>query len=187
MRGRRGTQCVAARLDESPGAVVHRVREPVEAAGRNEELLGQGTRPPRDADLAAIGTHVMTPGRAPSAAAAAEHGVAGDPRADPALVDVRTDGGHCAAPFVTRAQRETRLALLEIGQLPGEKLDIGAADSHPVNIDHHLARTGNRHGDALNAGRLGALDNQGAHKAGHRGASIIIIRPDMPVAFRIVA
>jgi len=56
----------------------------------------------------------------------------------------------------------------------------------PAHVDHHLARPGDRHGDALDARRLGAVDDQGAHQASHRGASIII-RPDMPVAFRIDA
>jgi hypothetical protein len=174
LSGQHRAQRVAARLHEGPGAVVHRTGEAVEAADGNEELLGEGTRPAGDADLAPVGAHVMTPGRAAAAATAAEHGVAGDARADPALVGLRPDGGHGAAPLVTRAQREARLSLLEIGQFPGEKLDIGATDSYLVHIDHHLAGAGNRHGDALNAGRLGAVDNQGAHQAGHRGPSVII-------------
>jgi hypothetical protein len=69
---------------------------------------------------------------------AAEHGVPGHPGAQPAGIHLVADSGHHAAPLVTWADREADLALGEVGQLPGEQLDVGSADPGPADVDHDL-------------------------------------------------
>ena len=116
-----------------------------------------------DADLPAAGADVPAPGRAPRAAPAAEHGVAGHPGAQPAGIDPVADRGHHAAPLVPRADREADLALGEVGQLPGEQLDVGPADPGPADIDDDLARPGYRRLDILDPGRPGPGNHECAH------------------------
>jgi hypothetical protein len=64
-------------------------------------------------------------------------------------------------------QREARLALLEIGQLRGEQLDVSAADARPAHVHDQLPRAGDRRVHVLNRSRLRPVDHQRAH-IGHR-------------------
>ena len=52
---------------------------------------------------------VVPAGQAPAALAAAQHGVAGDPPAEPRRVDARPDRRHRAAPLVAEPHRVARL------------------------------------------------------------------------------
>jgi hypothetical protein len=164
-RGRRGAPGVASRFDQGPGPVVDGVRQPVQARRRDQHLLRQRARPPaHDPDLAAVRADVAPPGPAAPAPPAAEHRVPGDPHAEPAGRNPGPGRGHHAAPLVPRPDREPRLALAEVGQLPGEQLDVGPADPGPPDVDHDLPRPGNRVLDLLDPGRPGPGDHQCAHE-----------------------
>ena len=105
------------------------------------DLLGQRTRSPvADPDFIAVVAHVLMPSLAPAAGAIAHHHVAHDAAADPRGVDPVANGGDGARPLMTEAHRIGRMPGVEIGHLAGEELDVGAADSHPFDVDDDLAR-----------------------------------------------
>src|SRR3712207_9192564 len=73
-----------------------------------------------------------------SAAAAgpvAQHGVAHDPPAEPRPVDAIAESGDATGPLVAQAHRIGGVPLGEVGHLPGEELDVRAAEPHPLHVD----------------------------------------------------
>ena len=167
LRGPHGALGVAAGLDEGAGPVVDGRGQPVQAGHGHQHLVGQRARPGRDPDLVTIRADVPVAGQTAVAATAAEHGVGRDADAQPRLVDVRADPGDDAAPLVPRTEWEARLPLLEIGELPGEQLDVGPADPDPVHVDYDLTRGRTRDLDLADPGRPGAVDNQRPHHIAH--------------------
>jgi hypothetical protein len=87
---------------------------------------------------------MVPPAAATLAPAAAQHGVAGDPAAEPRPVGVVAHRGDGPAPFVARAHRVPGVALSQVGHLAGEELDVGAAHAGPLDVDHGLAGRGHR-------------------------------------------
>jgi hypothetical protein len=124
---------------------------------------------PADAQLLPGFADMLVSAPAAAAGAAAEHGVAGDPAADPARVDPlarRRDG---PGPLVAEPDRELGVAVVEVGHLAGEELDIGPAHPGPLDIDDDL--TGPRDGrvDLLDASLPRGGDHEGPHRCGaHR-------------------
>ena len=72
-------------------------------------------------------------------AAAAEHGVAGDPLARPGRIHPGADRGDGTAPFVTEPYRVRRVALMQVRHVAGEKLDVGTAHPGAFDVHHDLA------------------------------------------------
>ena len=82
-----GAQRVATGLDHRARGVVDVVGQAQERAGRDTELLGERAGvAAADADLGPVLAHVVAPAEAASARSAAEHGVARDAAADPAVL-----------------------------------------------------------------------------------------------------
>ena len=107
----------------------------------HRQLLGERARPAvADADLVAVGAQVLAAARAPVAVPAAEHRVAGDPGAEPALVDALADAGDRAGPLVADPHRVARLAGVQVGHVAGEELHVGAAHARAFDVDDDLAR-----------------------------------------------
>ncbi len=108
-------------------------------------LLGQRTRSPvPDPDFITVVAHVLMPPLTPAAGAIAHHHVTHDAAADPRGVHAFANGGDGAGPLMTEAHRIRRMPRVEIGHLAGEELDIGAADSNPIDVDDDLPRAGYR-------------------------------------------
>ena len=61
-------------------------------------------------------------------------------RPDPRRIDALPHLGDHARPLVAEAHRVRRVALVEVGHLAGEELDVGAADADPFDVDDRLAR-----------------------------------------------
>ena len=136
-----GPQRVAARLDQGPGRRVDRVRQRVQRRGRHQPAARPGRRATRRGCRSRSGPRTRAaPAQAAAAPAAAEHGVAGDPPADPGLVDAVADGGDGPAPLVPEPHRVFGVALVQVGHLAGEELHVGAAHTDPLDVDHDLAR-----------------------------------------------
>ena len=109
------------------------------------DLLGQRTRSPvADPDFIAVVAHVLMPSLTPAAGAIAHHHIAHHAAADPRSVDPVANGGDGARPLMTEAHWIGRMPGVEIGHLAGEELDVGAADSHPFDVDDDLASAGHR-------------------------------------------
>src|SRR5438067_2083082 len=79
-----------------------------------------------DAHLLPVRAHVLASPTAAAAHLVAEHRVAGDPPAEPPLVDAVAHRGHPAAPLVAGAQRVGGVPRLEVVELAGEELHVGA-------------------------------------------------------------
>ena len=78
-------------------------------------LGGEGARPAvADADLEPVRAQVLPPAEAPFAVATAEHGVPGDPLAEPGRVGARPERGHGAAPLMTDPDRIRGLAGVQV-------------------------------------------------------------------------
>ncbi len=153
-----GPQGAAGRLDHRPGHRADAVRQSAQRRDRHRQLLRQGAGPAAaDADLGTVLADVLPPGAAPGAVAAAEHGVAGDPLPYPGRVGPVPDRGHGAAPFVPEPHRVRRVALMQVGHVAGEELNVGPAYPGPLDVHHHLAGRGYRrldlgHGEVARAG-----------------------------------
>ena len=153
-----GAQGAAGRLDHRPRRRADAVRQGAQRRDRHRQLLREGAGPPAaDADLEAVFADVLPPGAAAVAVAAAEHGVTGDPLARPGRIDPVPDRGHGAAPFVAEPHRVRRVALVQVGHVAGEELDVGPAYAGPLDVHHHLAGCGHRwldlgHGELARAG-----------------------------------
>ena len=112
----------AARRPEPPAArpgrpVVHRERlPPAGSRTRAGVPAGSGGSTPSPSMVSPITRRPTQPGSA------------------------RPDRGHRAAPLVTGPHREARVALVQVGHLPGEELDVGAAYADPLDRDDRLAR-----------------------------------------------
>ena len=128
-------------------------------------LLGQRPRPPvADADLEAVGADVVEPGEAVLAVAASEHRVAGDALAEPSVVRGVTDADDPAGPFVAEADREVRVALIDVGHLAGVELDVGAADADPLDLDEQFTGGGDRVGHVEHRRLARCGDDERAHQ-----------------------
>jgi hypothetical protein len=103
------------------------------------------------------------------APAAAEHGVAGDPQADPGGVDVLPDRRDDTAPLVPDPDGIFGLAAVQVGHLAGEEFGVGAAHARPLDIHHHLTRTRLGWLDVPDLSPAGAGDDKGPH--GHLAAT----------------
>ena len=104
------------------------------------------------------------PPPAAAAAPAAEHGVAGDPAAEPAGSTPGADRATRAAPLVAEPHRVGGVALVQVGHLAGEELHVGAADADPRRRRRRPApAAGHRRRDLLDLGPPGAGDDEGAH------------------------
>jgi hypothetical protein len=55
------------------------------------------------------------------------------------------------------------VALVQVGHLAGEELDVGAAQAGPLHVDHHPPRLGRRRRDVPHPGPAGTLDHERAH------------------------
>ena len=145
----RRAQRVAARLDQR--AEHARRRRPGSAcsdAGRHGDLLGQRAGPAAaDADLVPVLAHVLAARAAAAADAAAEHRVARDPPAEPGRVDAGADARRpCPHHSWPEPHRVRGVALVQVGHLAGEELDVGAAHADPLDVDDDLARGRHRRG-----------------------------------------
>jgi hypothetical protein len=117
----------------------------VQSGDRHGQLFGQRAgEPAPDPDFDAELTDVLVAPPAATTDPAAQHGVAGDPAPDPAVVHPVTDLDDHAAPLVTEPDRELGMAVAQIRHLAGEELHVGATDTDPLDVDHHLARLGSR-------------------------------------------
>src|SRR3954447_5595210 len=133
--------------------------------GGDGELLGERPGPTAaDADLLAVLAHVLPPPAAAPADLVAEHRVAHDPLAEPGGIDAVADRGDPAAPLVPRPQGIGGVARLQVGQLPGEQLDVRAAHADPLDVDDHLPGDCHRNGHLLHR----TLPRPGQHEGPHR-------------------
>src|SRR5699024_7591623 len=73
---------------------------------------------------------------------ATEHGVTGDPLANPIRRYPGPDLAHCAGPLVPRSKRILRMTGVEVCHVAGPKFLIRAAHAHEVDVDHDLAGFG---------------------------------------------
>ena len=64
-------------------------------------------------------------------------------------VHAGADRGHPAGPLVAQPHRVAGVALVQVGHLAGEELDVGAADADPLDVHHHLAGRSDRRCDVL--------------------------------------
>ena len=108
---------------------------------------------------------MLQSGHAPPALAATQHGVPGDPSAQPGRVDPVTSGRHGAAPFVPQPHRIPRETLVQIGHLTGVELDIGTADADPLDIHDDFAGAGNRRRHLLHPGFAWTSDDERPQRA----------------------
>ena len=96
-------QGVTAGLDQGAERVIDVVGQRPQCAHRHRELLGERARTTAaDADLGAELAHLLVPGAAPAAGAAAQHRVSGDAAAEPLRVDAvaeRRDGAAHSWPM----------------------------------------------------------------------------------------
>jgi hypothetical protein len=97
------------------------------------------------------------------AGAAAEHGIAGHPAAEPGRIDLRADLGDDAAPLVADADRVGGLAAVQVGHRAGEELRVRAADPGALDVDDDLARAWFGGCHVLDLGLARAGDDEGAH------------------------
>src|SRR4051794_30114266 len=128
------------------------------------QLLGERSGPAvADPDLVPVRAQVLPAAGAALAGAAAEHGVAGHPAAEPGRIDPRAGRGDDAAPLVADADRVDGLVAVQVGHRAGEELRVRAADPGPLDVHDDLARTrfGRCHVLDLGRGRTG--DDEGAH------------------------
>ena len=101
-----GAQGVAARLHHRAGGVIDAVRQRPQRGDRHEHLLREGARPSTtDADLVAPCADVLAAVDAAVTGAAAQHGVAGHPPAEPGRPGAVAGRGDHAAPLVAGPQR----------------------------------------------------------------------------------
>ena len=157
-RGPDRPQGVPARLDECARDGIHRVGQWMQRCDRHCHLLGKRAgEATANADLVAVLADVLQPGKAAPAATAAEHGVAGRAATDPARVDVVADGGDGSAPLVSEPHRIGRVALVQIGHLTGEELDVGAAHTDALDVDDDLTLRGRRALDVLDLAASGPV------------------------------
>src|SRR6266536_2947598 len=117
---------------------------------------------PRPTVAATKGRGSTFPAAAP-APAAAQHGVAGDPAAHPGRVDALADRGDRPAPFMSWPHRIFRVALVQVGHLAGEELDIGPADAGQLDVDDGLAGSGRGARDVRDDGLPRAGDDESSH------------------------
>ena len=65
---------------------------------------------------------------------------------------------------MTEAHRELGLAVVQVGHLAGEELHVGATDTDPLDVDHHLPRRGGRRSDVLHLVLSGRGDDECSHR-----------------------
>ena len=106
---------------------------------------------------------MLPPAQAPVAVAAAEHGVADDPAADPRRVHAVTHGGDDAAPLVPDPHRIPGLARVEVVHRAGEELRVGAAHPGALDLDDHLARARDGRFHVLDGRLAGPGDDERSH------------------------
>ena len=87
------------------------------------------------------------------------------------VVDAVTDLDHHAAPLVSEPHRELGLAVVQVGHLAGEELDVGATDADPVDVDHDLARGGRRRRDVLRPRLSGRGHDERPHRRTGSGST----------------
>ena len=182
--GLNGPQGTAGRLDHRPGGRADAVRQHAQRRDRHRHLLRQGAGPAApDTDLEAFLADVLPPGAAAATAAAAEHGVAGDPLACPRRIHPGPDRRHGTAPLVTEPNRVRRVALMQVRHVAGEKLDVGPAHPGAFNVHHDLAGRGD---GRLDLGHR-ELARAGEYERPHAPPSRIRRRPRrMPPARRML-
>ena len=118
----------------------------MQRGGRNRQLFGQGARAAAAyPDFLPVLADMLVASAAPTARAVTKHGVTHDTATQPGGVHAVPDGRHPARPLMPEPQRVGGVALVEVRHLPGEELDVGAADPHPLHVNDRLARNGNRH------------------------------------------
>lgn len=145
-----GAQRVAARLDQGAGRRVDAVRQGVQRGDGDGDPLGERARPAvPDAQLVTVLAHMAQSAQAPPAVAAAEHGVPGGAPPEPAAVDTLTHGADGAAPLMTDPDRIRGVAVAQIAHLAGVELDVGAADTHPLDVHDDLTGPGDGWFDVL--------------------------------------
>ena len=165
------TQRVATGLDERADSRFQICGQGVQRRGRHHQLLRERAgETASNAHLVTELADVLVTAQAAPAHSAAQHGVAGDPSAEPGLVDAGPDRRHDAAPLVAEPHRERGLAVVQIAHLAGEELDVGAADPDPLHVDHHLTGGGDRR-------RHFAARRTPAGRSGRRPASSSSGRP----------
>ena len=85
---------------------------------------------------------------------------------------------------MAQSHRIAGVALMQVGHLAGEHLDVGAADAGPLDVDHHLARLGDRCGNRRDVRLLRAGNDERPHRrdartvmthAG-RGPALVMVR-----------
>ena len=161
---------VAARLDQGAERGVDRGGQGVQRGDGHGELFGERTgAPAADAQLLPGFADMLVSAPAAAAGAAAEHGVAGDPAADPGRVNPLAGRRDGPGPLVAEPDRELGVAVVEVGHLAGEELDIGPAHPGPLDVDDGLAGPRDGRGDLLDAGLPRGGDHEGPHRCGaHR-------------------
>jgi hypothetical protein len=146
-----------------------RVGQRLQRGHRYGQLRGERPWPAAaDADLEPVGAHVLSPAGAPGAAAAAEHGVARDPAAEPGVRHSLTGGADPPGPFVPDPQRVGGLAGVQVGHRAGEELDVGAAEPGALDIDDDLARACLGRVDVMHPGFARSGDDERAHASAGR-------------------
>ena len=164
-----GAQRVAAGFDERARRVVDAVRKAPQCPYRHEQLFRERAVPATaNADLVAVGAHVLTSVEAAVAGAAADHRVSGHPSAQPLGGYVGTDSCDHTGPLVAEPQGVAGLAGVQVAHLAGEELHVGATDPDPVDVDHHLAGAGHRWIDVGHGGLVGSGQDEGAHEVRER-------------------
>ena len=108
------------------------------------------------------------------AVAAPEHRVAGHATTQPRLVLRRADSDYPSRPLVTELKWEVRHALVVVRHLAGVQLDVGAADSHALDLHQQLAGGGHRILDLHDRGLAWSCDDEGAHQIPAQYGSVLL-------------
>ena len=167
---------VASRLDERGRSDADVLGDLVGEPRRNEHLLGERSRPvAADADLVAVRADVVVAGAAVFASAATEHRVAGDALAEPRLVGGIADCDYAPGPLVAEAQREARVALLDVRHLAGVELDVGAADADPFDVDEQLSGSRDRIRHLLDRRLARRRDDERAHQPASLQYGVVVL------------
>ena len=136
----------------------------MERGDRHCHLLGERAgEATSNADLVSVLADVLQALEAAPAVAAAEHGVASRAAAQPGRVDLIADGRDGSRPLVSEPHRIFGVALMQVGHLTGEELNVGAAHTDAFDVDDDLSGRGFRVLDVLDLAAVGTCDDERPH------------------------